>query len=264
MGVTTRHTLPDFIIIGAQKAGTTTIYQWLLERPDVIAHEKEIGYFSHHYHRGADWYRRHFPTEWRCERFMAEHGRPLFTGEATPEYLLDPHTPPRMVLLIPDVNLIVSLRNPVDRAYSQFQMNRRRGIEPIESFTDALSLEDPRFGGPRARRRANCQRPLMARWTHYLRRGHYAESLSQWFAVFPREQFCIVTVDDMATNPTGTLAAVESFLCLPPHPREVLKPHNEALYPPPQAATRAALVEYFRPHNERLYELLGRDLGWEA
>lgn len=264
MGTRARHTLPDFVIIGAQKAGTSSIYRWLKEHPQVIAHAKEIGYFSRHYERGPDWYRSHFPTEWRRTNFIAEHGRPLFTGEATPEYLLDPRAPRRMAELIPEVKLIASLRNPVDRAYSQFQMNRREGIEPVELFSDALSLEDARFGTPQERRRATRQRPSMAKWTHYLRRGHYADALSDWFAAFPRERFCIVTFDDLTARAERTVGTLEGFLGLAPHTHDALKPYNTGSYPPLEEPTRSALVDYFRPHNERLYNLLGCDFGWDA
>jgi hypothetical protein len=194
---------------------------------------------------------------------MAEHGRPLITGEATPEYLLDPYAPRRMARLIPNVRLIVSLRNPVDRAYSQFQMNRREGIEPVESFNEALGLEDPLFGVSGAHCRATREELPMLKWTHYLRRGRYADALSRWFALFPRERFCILALDALAGDATGAVATLESFLGLPPHTHEALQAYNTGSYPPLQGADRAALVEYFRPHNERLYDLLGRDFGWE-
>lgn len=251
------------MIIGAQKAGTSSIYHWLRGHPHVVAHEKEVSYFSQHYGRGPDWYRSHFPLLWTCRQFLAKHGRPLITGEATPEYMLDPHTPGRMAQLIPDVKLIVSLRNPVDRAYSQFQMNRRVGIEPVESFTQALSLEDGRFGDPTALSRTTRENLTLRKWTHYLGRGHYADALLRWFAEFPREQFCIVAFDDLVRSPAQTVATLESFLGLAPHLHDSLAPHNDGSYPPLEGETRAALADYFRPHNERLYELLGRDFGWD-
>lgn len=259
-----RHTLPDFVIIGAQKAGTTTIYRWLRDHPDVVAHNKEIGYFSQQYHRGPDWYRGHFPTVAAREQFMKEHGRALITGEATPEYMLDPRAPGRMARLIPGAKLIVSLRDPVDRAYSQFQMNRLREIEPVASFNEALALEDPRFADLEAAPPAQRDDLTARRWTHYLRRGHYAETLSRWFAVFPREQFCILAMDDLAKDRDGTVTTLESFLGLAPHARDELPAHHAGSYPPLPNATRDALIEYFRPHNERLYELLGRDFGWQS
>jgi hypothetical protein len=264
MGAVPPHILPDFVIIGAQKAGTTTIYRWLHEHPQVIAHAKEIGYFSEHYRRGPDWYRSHFPLEWTRNRYIAEHGRPMVTGEATPEYLLDPHTPARMARLIPEVKLIVSLRNPVDRAYSQFQMNRRRGLEPIASFSEALALEDPRFGAAGASGPVARADQSMSTWTHYLGRGHYAEALLRWFEVFPRESFCILALSDLAENPAGAAATLEGFLGLAPHRYESLQAHNNGAYAPLQGPLREALIEYFRPHNERLYDLLGRDFDWEG
>jgi hypothetical protein len=250
------------VIIGAQKAGTTTIYRWLRDHPDVVARNKEIGYFSQEYHRGPEWYARQFPSAQEREQFRAEHGRALITGEATPEYMLDPRAPRRMARLIPDVRLIVSLRDPVDRAYSQFQMNRLKGIEPVDSFEEALALEDPCFAFLGAAGQTERKDPTAREWTHYLGRGHYAESLLRWFAVFPREQFCILAMEDLNRDGEATVALLERFLGLAPHARDALPAHNEGSYAPLPDATRSALIDYFRPHNERLYELLGRDFGW--
>jgi hypothetical protein len=169
-----------------------------------------------------------------------------------------------MAELIPDVKLIVSLRNPVDRAYSQFQMNRRRRIEPVQSFIEALALEDRRFADLGSRRQGRREDVTARTWTHYLRRGHYAEALSRWFEIFPREQFCILAFDDLVSRAARTLVTVQGFLGLEPHAYDALAPQNPGSYPPLQEKTRVALSEYFRPHNERLYRLLGRDFGWDG
>lgn len=243
-------TLPDFVIIGAAKAGTTSLYAWLCEHPDVVrARAKEIHYFSWFHYRGDDWYRYFFPLERERAAYVAEHGRPFITGEASPSYMLEAGAPQRMAKLIPDAKLIVQLRNPVDRAYSQFQMRRRDGQEPIESFPDAVETEGEQVG------------PAVNRT--YVARGRYAEQLERWFKVFPREQFHVLAMEDLAVDPQGALDGVHEFLRLQPRRADNLDPRYVSKYDAMPPQDRARLTEYFRPHNERLYELLGRDFGWE-
>jgi hypothetical protein len=242
--------LPDFVIIGAAKAATTSLYAWLCEHPDVVrARAKEIHYFSWFHYRGEDWYRHFFPLERDRAVYKAEHGRPFITGEASPSYMLDGGAPPRMAALIPDAKLIVQLRNPVDRAYSQFQMRRRDDEESIESFLGAVAAERAQVGPPITRT--------------YVARGLYAEQLERWLAVFPREQLHVLAMEDLATDPQRVLDRVHEFLGIAPRRAEDLEARYTAKYDPLPAEERAQLTEYFRPHNERLYELLGRDFGWE-
>jgi hypothetical protein len=253
--------LPDFVILGAAKAGTTSLYAWLSEHPEVTrAAAKEIHYFSFYYERGTDWYRHFFPLERERKAFAAEHGRPFITGEASPSYLLDPSVPARMAELIPDAKLIVSLREPVERAYSQFQMRRRDQKEPVESFIGAMAAEDPSLqldGRPLA------QADVVDIGRTYLARGRYAEQLERWLQHFRREQIHIVAMEDLAADPQGILDGVHQFLGLPPRNAEDLAPRFVSEYDPLPEDARRVLGDYFRPHNQRLYELLGRDFGWE-
>lgn len=257
--------LPDFVIIGAAKAGTTSLYAWLCEHPYVErASAKEIHYFSFHHYRGADWYRHHFPSERRRASFAAEHGRPFLTGEGSPTYLPARNAPARMAALIPRAKLIVGLRNPVDRAYSQFHMRRRDGFEPVESFAAAVALEDGALDGGSARAMAAETDPAaLETGRTYLMRGRYAEQLERWMHHFPSEQLHVLTTDQLAADAQGALDALHDFLELPPRRAERLDPLFTTQYDPLPPDTRARLTEYFRPHNERLYELLGRDFGWQ-
>jgi Sulfotransferase domain len=257
--------LPDFVIIGAAKAGTTSVYAWLCEHPYVArARAKEIHYFSFYHYRGADWYRYHFPPERERASFAAEHGRPFITGEGSPTYLPDSDAPRRMGKLNPDVKLIVSLRDPVDRAYSQFQMRRRDGFEPVESFFTAAALEDGRVDGGHARTlAAQANHSHLKTGRTYLERSRYAEQLARWLNYFPREQLHVLTIEEMAADPQGCLDALHDFLGLPGHRPEHLEPQFRTQYDPLPEETRALLTGYFRPFNERLYELLGSDFGWE-
>ncbi len=257
--------LPDFVIVGAAKAGTTSLFGWLSEHPFVEpASTKEVHYFDYNYFRGEDWYRKHFPLRAERERFAAEHGRPFLTGEASPPYLSHHWAPERLARLVPNVKLLVALRNPVDRAYSQFQMSRREHEEPLDSFLDAVAAEERRLAPERARTLSDGwynSWPIGC-WS-YLMRGRYAEQLERWMEFFPREQFHFVTLEQLAEAPQQALDAVHDFLEIPRHEYASLPRLHGARYDAIGADAREQLAAYFRPHNERLYELVGTDFGWE-
>jgi Sulfotransferase domain len=260
------HILPDFVIIGAAKAGTTSLYGWLAEHPFVGgASKKEVHFFDYNYYCGEDWYRRHFPLESERAAFRQDHGRPFLTGEASPSYISHYWAPQRLAKGLPQARLIVTLRNPVDRAYSQFQMTRREQEEELESFAAAIEIEDRRLDPERARAKADRHYYSwrIGCWS-YLMRSRYAEQLERWLALFPREQFHFLTLEEMATDPQRALDGVHEFLGLPAHRYDDLVPLHTATYDSMGAEVRAQLTEYFRPYNERLYELVGIDFGWEA
>jgi len=265
--------LPDFIVIGAAKSGTTSLYGALADHPFVVPctttdphfqNTKEIHFFSSGFQRGQDWYRSHFPLESARREFEAVHGRPFLTGEASPSYISSYWAPGRIREVLPDVRLLAVLRNPVDRAYSQFQMSRRQGLEPLERFEEATAAEEERLRREVARLSSDPHytSPDYGAWS-YLARSRYAEQLERWLALFPREQFLFLKAEDLADS-TATIDAVYEFLGLPAHclgkpPRL----HTGGEYTPMAPDVRAKMVEYFRPHNERLYDLLGIDFGWE-
>jgi hypothetical protein len=258
------HVLPEFVIIGAAKAGTTSLYGWLGDHPFVApASQKEVHFFDYNHYRGEDWYRRHFPLESERVAFASEHGRPFLTGEASPSYISHYWAPQRLARLLPRARLIVMLRNPVDRAYSQFQMSRREGEEELD-FAAAIAVEDRRLDRERARAMSS---PHYNSWPigcwSYLMRSRYAEHLERWFTCFARGQLHILTLEETAEDPQQALDGVHRFLGLPEHKYDDLRPLHTASYDSMRAADRTQLTEYFRPHNERLHELLGRDLGWE-
>jgi Sulfotransferase domain len=258
--------LPDFIIIGAAKAGTTSLYGWLSGHPYVApASTKEVHFFDYNFFRGKDWYRAHFPLESSRAEFEREHGRPFLTGEASPSYISHYWAPQRIARMLPSVKLIVLLRNPVDRAYSQFSMSQREGEEELDSFEEALAKEDERLDGERARCMADSRYnswPIGC-WS-YLMRSRYAEQLERWLPLFPREQFLFLDSEALARRPEQTLQGVYDFLGLPGDESRELPFLHTGSYDPLPADVRERVSAYFRPHNERLYELLGIDFGWNS
>ena len=244
--------LPDFLILGAQKAGTTALYAYLRRHPGVTGPRwKEVSYFDRHYARGHAWYRGNFPLR-----------RGLIVGEASPSYLFHPAAPGRAAALVPEARLIAILRDPVERAYSHYQHEVAFGREPL-SFEEALEQEEARMEGELERMLAAPGYFSHAWWNFtYLARGLYAEQLERWQAAFGREQLLVLANEELSAEPAATYARVLEFLGAPPHELEDYPRVFDREYPDLDPATRERLAGYFAEPNRRLYELLGHDLAW--
>jgi Sulfotransferase domain len=258
--------VPDFIIIGAQKGGTTSLYRYLIEHPNIAPiYVKEPHFFDIYYHKGLEWYRSYFPTavEKYYARYVQKHD--LITGEASPYYLFHPSAAQRVAKTLPKAKLIVLLRNPIDRAYSQYQHQlRQSGVEAL-SFEEAIDAEEKRLAGEEEKIRQN---EKYASFNHrhysYLARSTYINQLPVWLNIFPREQLLILKSEDLYADPASIAKQTLEYLNVPANAQQrAYKPFNEAKYTPMKPETRARLVEYFKPYNGRLYELLDRDFGWD-
>jgi hypothetical protein len=248
-----RRPLPNFLVIGAQKAGTTALYAYLRWHPGITGPSwKEVSFFDRHWWRGEAWYRGQFPLR-AGERLV---------GEASPSYLFHPLAPQRARSLVPDAKLVALLRDPVDRAYSQYQHEVALGREPL-SFEDALAAEDDRLAGEVERLIDDPRAFSRAWWDHtYAARGRYAEQLERWLAVFPREQLLVVPTEELGERPAETYASILAFLGAEPYELPDYPRVFDRDYEPMRPETRAALAATFAEPNRRLEALLGRELGW--
>ena len=247
--------LPDFLVIGTAKGGTSYFYHLLTQHPYVEpAAAKELHFFGSHFDEGVEWYRRCFPApRWK-------EGRKTITGEATP-YLGNPHVPERMAEVVPRVRLIALLRNPVDRAYSMYHHRVRHGWE-TRTFEEAIEAEEARMLETRRDESA-----IRDEGSSYLRRGVYVDQLLRWTKFFSDDQMLILKSEDFFERPQKTLKVAFDFLGLPDWELEasgiVPKKRNKGSYEDQMnPATRRRLEEYFEPHNRRLYDFLGVDFGW--
>lgn len=251
--------LPNYVIVGAAKAGTTSLWAYLKEHPQVEAPiTKEIAYFDVNYHRGIDWYRMHFPLA------SKDAGHSTQTGEATPYYLYHPHAPRRMAQIVPRAKIVMLLRNPVDRAFSHYQLKIKRRQEPL-SFDEAIAAETERLAGEveKLLRDDRYYSTAHDRYS-YLDRGRYAEQIERWQKFFPAEQILILEASDLFKRTAETYAQVLDFLGLPRwQPAQFGNRYPGEYHEKMCATTRAQLVEYFAPHNERLYQLLGKRFDWD-
>ena len=261
--------LPDFVVIGVQRAGTTSLYRDLKQHPQVMgAATKEVHYFDYNHAKGLGWYRAHFPLAIR-RRIARRRRRPWLTFEATPDYLFDPRVPARVKVLLPDVKLIVILRDPVARAVSHYHHMVRHGHEPM-GLAEALHAEDERLDG--AYREVidhPDSRALALRRHSYVGRGRYAEQLQRWRALFPAEQMMIVRSADLFDATGDTFGRILDFLGLPRWQPEEFRNYSyrnpfEGGYPAPTEEVTAFLNERFAEPNRRLVDLLGEGFGWDS
>ncbi|HEU5227212.1 MAG TPA: sulfotransferase domain-containing protein [Ktedonobacteraceae bacterium] len=261
--------LPDFIIIGAQRGGTTSLYAYLSQHPQIApAVMKEVHFFDNNFQKGVSWYRAQFPSI--VEKYLATNvGKQDFiTGEASPYYLFHPHVPQRVAKLVPYVRLIVLLRNPVDRAYSHYYHEVELGRETL-SFEEALAQEEARTHEESARIAAEKHyRSYNHQNYTYLARGIYANQLERWLSLFPREQLLVIKSEDFYADPDSIFQQTQAFLNVRPmehKPPQWYKQYNNSTYKQAKMEPhlRKRLVAYFEPHNDRLYKLLKRDFGWD-
>lgn len=247
--------LPDFIIIGAQRSGSTSLYNYLAEHPCVSPTlHKEVHFFDEYFDRGVEWYKAHFDSS---DYLKAHH---LITGEASPYYILNPAVPERIAELIPQIKLIALLRNPIDRAYSHYNTRVKNGKEQLP-FETAINKEIAAFN----RYNGKGYHAFLDDYETipYLARCLYADQLRPWMARFPKEQLLILRSEDLYTDSSNTYKKVLEFLNLPLWEPQNYQAHEQMRYAPMSLEVRKQLIEFFAPHNERLYKILNRDMQWD-
>ena len=256
--------MPEFIIIGTMRGGTTSLYNYLMQHPRIAgAVMREVHFFDKNSHRGANWYRAHFPLSVRrsVRQFLKDD---LVAGEKSPYYMFHPLVPERVAELLPRVKLIVLLRNPIDRAYSHYWHEIRQGHETL-SFEEAIARETERLEGERERILSDPQYYSPIHQHHsYLSRGVYVDQLRAWRRAFPAERMLVLCSEQFFAEPKAVLGRVFEFLSIPDCEIGRYREYNRGAYAPMDPQTRAQLVEYFCPHNERLFEYLGRRFEWDV
>lgn len=230
---------PAALIIGAQKAGTTALIRNLGRHPDILGIEKELGFFSSRWEKGADWYYARLAESMpETEKDPAD----CVVIEKTPSYMVHPEAAERIKAFNPDMKIIVSLRNPVDRAFSRY--NDILQDEPgkvTKSFPDLM-------------------RSGMKKQNHFIRSGKYALQLAPYFEAFGARNVHVVVQERWIDTPWETLKETMDFLGVRAiEPLEVKTIHRNT-YDPMDPETRATLTAYFKPFNQELFDLLGHDI----
>lgn len=266
--------LPDFLVIGTKRGGTTSLYYDLLKVPQIVtlfpsakhlpkANEtKGVHFFDSHFDRGERWYRSHLPSAGSRRRAERRIGAPVIVGEASPYYLFHPLAAERAHAVAPDAKLVALLRDPVQRTYSHWKERRRSDAEPL-GFLEALDAEEGRLAGEEAKIRAD---PRYYSYAHeqqsYVAQSRYARSLARWADLFGMENILVVASEEYYGDQPGTVARVASFLgvdggAVPAGERMNAAP-GEPL--PPEIEER--LTSLFAEDNAELERMIGRSLPW--
>jgi hypothetical protein len=257
-------TLPDFLVLSGGRCGSTSLFAILCEHRQVLAPaHKEVHFFDRNYLEGEDFYRRLFPLRMHRRLRARRAGAPVLSGEATTYYLLHPDVPRRAYDVVPDAKLVAILRDPVDRAYSHYQLSVRNGDETL-SFEEALDAEPGRISGAEERLLADPAYDHPAhRVNTYIERGFYLDGLLRWERFYGRERLLVLRSEDFFADPLGEVRRVTDFLGIAPHGGPLPEPRNVAMYEGMLPETRRRLQEIYAEPNRRLEEHLGRDLGWQ-
>ena len=261
-------TFPHFIIIGVGRAGTTALYSYLIQHPSIhpaLADDEklasDIHFFEYMESDSISWYKSHFPV---LLPTLNSQKHPKITGEFTSTYFYHSDVPERIYQLLPKVTLIVILRNPIDKIYSTYYQQFRYG-EVSTSFEETIDAELRRIeileGNPDLR----SQHPGFSNFVsqNILRHGISADYFINWFELFNKKQILILNTDDLKKNTKNTLQQVFEFLDVENHPIENLSQIAARKYPKLNDITRKKLIEFYKPHNERLNKLLQRNFEWD-
>lgn len=258
--------LPDFLIVGYHKAGTTSLYDYLTQYKNIgSAYRKEVNYFSFSYWRGLDWYKTNFPTFKTKKKIENETKIKFLTGEASPYYIFSPLSLERIHKDLPNIKIIVLLRNPIDRAYSHYMHKKRLSWEPANSFEEAIKEDEERFEIMKDK--------FMKDELHeydqstyavpYLSIGKYHIHIKKLMKIISAEQILILKSTELSQMPEKTMEKVLNFLKISTNEKIDFKKSNVGKYDKMNNKTREKLIEYYKPHNKELEKILGIELDWD-
>ena len=259
--------LPDFIIIGAGRAGTTALYSYLIQHPLIVAASTDnnesvadLHFFEYIISNNIQWYKSHFPILFSKSKNQKNS---FITGEYTSTYMYHPDVPKRIFNLLPKIKLIVILRNPIDKAYSTYQQQFRFG-EYTTSFEDAINAEFRRIDLNKDFPELNSNNYDFENFVaqNIIRHGVYADYLETWLKIFDRKQILILNSDDLKKSTKETLRRVFNFLNVSNYDIKDTSQVNVGKYPTINKITRKKLIEFFKPHNQRLNKLLDTEFDW--
>jgi hypothetical protein len=254
--------LPDVIIVGAQRSGTTTLFRMLSEHPQVARPtlSKGTAFFDLKYDRGMRWYRAHFPL--KLLAWLRSPGKRRLTFESSGYYMFHPHAAGRIAEQLPHARVIALLRNPVDRAYSAHRHELRRGFETLE-FDDALDHEEERLRGEEQRLLDDPGAYSFEHQHHaYLARSRYVDQVRRLLDTFGSDRVLIMDAEALFADPQGEFGRLCEWLRIAPPAEVGNEQWNAEPRDPLTPERRAELTAYFAPYDEELSALIGRPLSW--
>ena len=247
--------LPNFIIAGTVRSGTTSLYYNICEHPSVLpADYDEIGFFDSNYHLGINWYRSMFPTQKHMNEIKEKTGNSI-TGEDTPFYFWKKEAAERILKDLTNTKIIIIFRNPVDRAYSNYKLGVRFDSENL-TFENAIEEEIEFL-------EKNTFRESIERKRSYLTKGLYYNQIKIWFDIFPRKQIHILSTEEMQKDPQKSLSKIYKFLDISEYTIKNPQKRKFVKYEKMNDETRKKLLECYKPHNEKFFQVIEKKFDWE-
>jgi len=253
--------LPECFVIGVVRSGTTSLYHYLGQHPCIgpSAYD-EIGYFDENYHLGINWYKSLFPTKFTRDKIIKKHGK-FLTYDVTPFYIYNPLVTRRIFESFPQAKIISNLRNPIDRAYSNYIIMLQDG-DTTKTFEEIVKMEMDEID--KSKSKLNDESYIVDTfYENLLARGFYANQLEVWFEKFQKNQLLMISTEDLAQKTDQVLTKVFEFLDLPYFKIRDFTKQNKREYPLMKDETRKLLIEFYKPHNEKLYSLINQHFDWD-
>ena len=254
--------LPSVIIIGSSKGGKTSLLSYLNQHNEVqFGTKNAVGtyFFDGSFdNKNFNWYKSNFPTKFSGKKII---------GEAPGTYLNHPLVPKRIKQLLPNTKFITIFRNPVERAYSAYNHAVRFGWEN-SSFEDVIKDEQRRIKIKRENKKMEINNPNYTNFLQfsYLRHGLYAQNLAPWFELFPKKQFLFLSTDELKSNPQQIIYTIFDFLNLKSIKIHPIENKNIGAgggkYEPMKNYTPNLLIDFYRTHNEELFEIIYKKFNW--
>ena len=253
--------LPDFLVIGAKRCGTTSLFYHLPEHPCISKSPHDnMGFFNDNFHLGINWYKSFFPTIFTRNKIKSKFGD-FLAFDVTTKYMEEESTANNVYQTKPNTKIIIILRNPVDRAYSQYHLNVRQTAES-RSFEDAME-ENMNELNKESHERYEIKPKFSAEGNNYLKKGLYAQQLRHWLNIFPMESMLILSTEEFESNQQIIYNKIFKFLNISQFEVKNTEKMEKGIYPPMKSETRNLLLDYFRPYNRELFELINMEFYWD-
>ena len=249
-------TIPNFIVIGVKRCGTTTLYEQLSEHPCIekSAHDN-LGFFNNNFELGMNWYKSHFVTNFRKKEIERKYGK-FATYDVTSSYIQKKKTAQNIFKTLPNVKLILILRNPTDRAYSEYNQNI---IDENESrdFRELIKQEINEIENME-----NDNLEFSSNKINLVKKGIYEKQISPWLEIFPRKQILIISTEEFGEKTTETYDKIFRFLELPKYKIKNKERHRKGTYEAMDDKTRKILDDFYESYNSKLFQKIEETFRW--
>jgi hypothetical protein len=249
-------TLPNFLVIGVKRCGTTTLFEQLSEHPCIekSAHDN-LGFFNNNFELGLNWYKSHFTTNFKKKQIIKKYGK-FATYDVTSSYIQYEKTATNISKTLPNIKLILILRNPTSRAYSEYNQNiidedESRGFEKLIK-EEILQMENEQ----------NNKLKFSLDKINLIKKGIYINQILPWLEIFPKNQILIISTEEFGNKTNETYNKIFKFLELPKYEIRNKQRYRKGNYKKMSNETRELLDHFYEKYNNELFQKIGQKFEW--